>query len=179
MSGAASEPVRRLVEFLGELGPRWGLPTEPCRVHAYLYLRARPAGEDELRAALALDETAMKSALAWLREYGLVEPASGGAWRTGSDPWELMLRGLEERRRREAGPALALLRECRRLAEEQRREDPAVYAQIGKLLELAEDLTAIDGQARRLSPRALRQMLRLGGQAARLVDRTFGRRGDE
>ncbi|HMK67151.1 MAG TPA: hypothetical protein VK433_01290 [Stellaceae bacterium] len=178
MKSTVPEAVRRLVEFLGELGPRWGLPPEPCRVHAYLYLRARPAGEDELQAALSLDEAALARALTWLREYRLVEAAPGGAWRTGSDPWELMLSGLEERRRREAGPALALLRECRDLAAEERRAEPEVYAQVGKLLELAEDLTAIDGQARRLSPQALRQMLRLGGRAARLVERTLGRRGE-
>jgi hypothetical protein len=54
--------------------------------------------------------------------------------------------------------------------------EPAVAGQIGKLLALAEDLTAIDTQMSRLSPRALRQVVGLGGRAARFIDRAFGGR---
>jgi DNA-binding transcriptional regulator GbsR (MarR family) len=100
--------MHRLIGFLGELGPRWGLPAEPCRVHGYLYLRGRPATDDELRAALNIDPAALKDAIAWLKDYHLIEIGQGDAWRIGYDPWELMMRVLDERRRREAGPALAL-----------------------------------------------------------------------
>ena len=115
-------------------------------------------------------------ALAWLAEYGLIQNASSGAWRTDSDPWDLMMRALEERQRREVGPALDLLRDCRRAALAERGRDRAVAAQIGKLLELVEELAAINMQAQRLSPRTLRQMVGLGGLAARFLDRTLGRR---
>jgi DNA-binding transcriptional regulator GbsR (MarR family) len=168
--------MHRLIGFLGELGPRWGLPAEPCRVHGYLYLRGRPATDDELRAALNIDAAALKDAIAWLKDYRLIEIGQGDAWRTGYDPWELMMRVLDERRRREAGPALATLRECRRLALEERGNDPVLRTQIDKLLTLAEDLAAIDAQARRLSPTTLRQVVGIGGRAARFLDRTFGRR---
>ena len=178
MSATLPPAVSRLIEFLGELGPRWGLPAAPCRVHGYLYLRARPVSEDELRATLGLDGEALAEALAWLQEYRLIEPAPDAGWRTGSDPWELMVRALDERRTREAGPALALLRECHGLAADRRAYDPAVYAQIGKLLGLAEDLTAIDAQARRLSSGTLRQIVGIGGRAARFLDRAFGKPGE-
>jgi hypothetical protein len=62
-------------------------------------------------------------------------------------------------------------------ARKDRALEPAVAGQIGKLLTLAEDLTAIDTQMSRLSPRALRQVVGLGGRAARFIDRTFGGRG--
>jgi len=168
----------RLIDFLGELGPRWGLPAEPCRVHGYLYLRARPATQDELCAALGLDSAAVENAVAWLSDYHLIDRALGGAWRTKSDPWELMISALDERRRREAGPALNVLRECRRMAATERKTDPLLYTQISKLLVLAEDLVAIDAQARRLSSGALRQIVGIGGRAARFIDRTFGRSGE-
>jgi hypothetical protein len=35
--------THRFVDYFGELGPLWGLPSDACRVHAYLYLVARPA----------------------------------------------------------------------------------------------------------------------------------------
>src|SRR5262249_45207601 len=146
-----SPAMRRLIDFLGELGPRWGLPPGACRLHGYLYLVARPATEVDLVAAAGLADGGLADALAWLSDYGLIERTPAGAWRTESDPWELMMRALEERRRREIAPALALLRDCRHAALAEAGRDRAVALQIDKLLALAEDLAAIDMQARRLS----------------------------
>jgi DNA-binding transcriptional regulator GbsR (MarR family) len=178
MTPAADVAARdRVVEFLGDLGPRWGLPADACRVHGYLYLVARPIAEAELRASLQLSEPVLAQALAWLLEYRLVEPARGNAWRTGGDPWELMMRALQERQRREVGPALDLLRDCRRAALAEAGPSRAVVARIDKLLRLAEDIAAINRHAERLSPATVRQMVGLGGLAARILDRTpFGRR---
>lgn len=175
MTGPLSPAAQLLIEFLGELGPRWGLPDEPCRLHGYLYLRARPVTEDEMGAALGLDSAEVRSALTWLHDYRLVARSSETTWRTESDPWELMMRALEERRRREADPALKTLRACQDEAAKERSNDPILYVQIGKLLALAEDLTALDNQARRLSPRALRRMVGIGGSASRFFDRAFGK----
>jgi DNA-binding transcriptional regulator GbsR (MarR family) len=173
---AMPQAMRRLIDYLGELGPRWELPAAACRVHGCLYLVARPVTEAEFRDALEPDDIALKEALAWLADYRLVERDHAAAWRTVSDPWELMMRALEQRRQREIAPALDLLRDCQRAALAEGGRERAVAAQIGKLLALAEDLAAIDMQARRLSPRALRQMIGIGGRAARFMDRTFGRR---
>lgn len=137
-----------------------------------LYLSAGPVPEEEIRRELALSTAIVQEALAWLGDYRLVERLSGNTWRTGADPWELMMRALDERRRREAGPALELLRLCQDEAADER--DPVARAQIGKLLALVEDLAALDGQARHLSPHTLRRMIGIGGRAARFLDRTFG-----
>jgi hypothetical protein len=55
----------RVIDFIGDLGPRWGLPREACRVHGYIYLFARPVTEVELRDALELSQVALEKALAW------------------------------------------------------------------------------------------------------------------
>jgi DNA-binding transcriptional regulator GbsR (MarR family) len=166
----------RVIDYLRDLGPRWGLPAEACRVHGYLYLVARPVAESELGDTLELNDLVLAEALAWLADYGLIKPAPPGAWRTDRDPWELMVRALEERQRREVGPALDLLRDCRRAALAERGRDRVVAVQIGKLLDLAEDLAAISVQAQRVSPTTLRRMVGLGGLAARFIDRTLGRK---
>jgi len=167
-----SPAVRRLLDYLAALGPRWGLPADACRLHGYLYVLARPAPEAALREALALGD-GFDAALAWLVDYRLVEQDDGG-WRTDSDPWELVVRALDERRQRELGPALAMLRDCRR--DVRQDGDRAAEMQVGKLLALAEDIAAIDAQARRLSSRTLRRAIGLGGLAARLIDRALGGR---
>jgi DNA-binding transcriptional regulator GbsR (MarR family) len=175
MTAASPRALDRVVEFLGALGPRWGLPAEACRVHGHIFLLAKPVAEAELREALHLSNAALRQALDWLADYGLIERVRGDAWRTDSDPWELMVRALEERQRRELGPALDLLRNCQRAALAERGQR-TVATQVGKLLQLAEDIAAINAQAQRLSPRTLRHMIGLGGLAARFMDRTLGRR---
>lgn len=177
MTGAKIPPsMGRIVDFLGDLGPRWGLPAEACRVHGYLYLAAKPITAAELRHMLDLSGAVLHDALAWLEEYRLVERVHTDTWRTDSDPWDLLVRALEERQRREIGPALALLRDCQQTALLERGPHRAVAAQIGKLLQLAGDLAAINAQAQRLSPRRLRQLVGFGGLAGRFIDRTFGRK---
>ena len=175
MTGSATA---RLIDYLAELGPRWGLPADACRLHGYLYLMARRVPEPALGRALGLDEQTVTGALAWLQDYGLVDGGADG-WRTGTDPWELVLTALAERRRRELAPALDLLRDCHRAALADGGDGPVVGAQIGKLRDLAEDVAAIDMQGQRLSPQTLRRIVGLGGRTARLIDRTFGggRRG--
>jgi DNA-binding transcriptional regulator GbsR (MarR family) len=175
---AASIPraMRQLVDFLGELGSRWGLPTDACRVHGYLYLLARPVPEIDIRNAVGLDESVVGSSLAWLADYRLVQRVDPSTWRTDSDPWDLMIRALEERQRREVAPALDVLRDCHRAMLAESGHDRVVATQIGKLRALVEDLAAIDMQARRLPPKALRQMVGMGAFAARLLDRTFWQR---
>jgi DNA-binding transcriptional regulator GbsR (MarR family) len=163
-----SEETRtRLIAWLGELGPRWGLPADACRVHGHLYLTASPASAEELARAVDLDGASVEEALAWLAARDLVQQVEGSRWRTATDPWELVTRSLEQRRARELGPALDLLRASRREA----AGDPVLSRQVGRLLDLVEDIAAIDAQARRLSPATLRSLLGVGGRISRFMGR--------
>ena len=176
MSGETLSPATaRLLDFLAELGPRWGLPSVPCRVHGLLYIEAEPISEARLCALLEIDPATLGSALAWLGDYRLIDEVSPRTWRTESDPWTLMLKALEERRRRELGPALELLRACESEALSESMNGSRAPAQIAKLLALVEDLAAIDMQASRLSPESLRQVIRFGGRAARFLDSRLGK----
>jgi DNA-binding transcriptional regulator GbsR (MarR family) len=177
VTGEPPRAVHRFIDFLGELGARWGLPAESCRVHGYLYAIARAAPEDELCRAAGLKKSALADALAWLADHGLVTK-SGSCWQTGSDPWALLLRALEERRRREIDPALDLLRSCQRDLQTGDAAGRTASVQVAKLVALVEDLAAIDMQARRLSPHLLRRLVGLGGRVGRLLDRTY-RTGDQ
>jgi DNA-binding transcriptional regulator GbsR (MarR family) len=170
--------IRSFVDYFGELGPRWGLQRDACRIHAFLYLTGRGTAEAEIGSALGLDTAPCAEALSYLQGYRMVEQVGSALWRTGSDPWDMLVSGLEERRRREVGPALATLRECHRSAVDDPANDRAVSLRIGKLLELVQDLAALDNQTRRLPPQLVRSLVGLSGRAARFVDRAFGgRRG--
>ena len=162
--------MERLLTWLGELGARWGLPADACRVHGWLYLSARAATEAEIAAATEVAPADTRSALDWLADHGLADTDQEGRWRTGDDPWELVMRSLERRRDRELGPALEILQASRRDA----RANPKLAERIDRLLALAADIAAIDAQARRLSSKSLRRLIGAGGRAARLIDQLLG-----
>lgn len=166
-----STSAMAIVDWLAELGPRWGLPGNACRVHALLYLIARPIPKTSIGSLLALDADEVDTALAWLTEDRLAIESPDG-WVTEADPWSVMMQALEARRARELGPAREILGAWWRSRD---GDDPIVARQAQRLHDLVEDIAAIDAGARRLSPGTLRKLMGVGGRAARLVDRAFGR----
>ena len=169
-----SPAFRRFVDYFGELGARWGLPAEACRVHAFLYLVPGPSSETDLTSALDLDDAALAEATAFLVDYQLVRRVGASGWQTSGDPWDMLARGLEQRRRRELPPALSTLRDCHSDAVSDDQIDPRSVRQIAKMLELFEDLAAIDSRTRNLSPHLLRGLVGLSGRASRFLDRALG-----
>jgi len=174
MSGAALSPAAmRVVAWLGEVGLRWGLPENACRVHAMLYLAAKPMPASVFPDLLGLDAEDASEALDWLEAHGLVA-ASPAGWRTGVDPWALMMQTLETRRTQELGQARMVIDQWRR---ERSPEDPLVSRQAARLFDLVEDIAAIDAGTRGLSASTTRRLIGLGGRAARLFGTGIGTRG--
>lgn len=172
-------PMRSFVDYFGELGPRWGLGANTCRLHAYLYLVGRPVSEDDLQRTLGIDDEAFRHALADLSDWRMARKEEGNTWDASGDPWELLLAGLEQRRQRELGPVQDMLRNCIAQVRSDKETPRGVTARIASMLALVEDLSAIQVQARRLSPEMLRQLVGFGGGAARILDRALPRRRRE
>jgi hypothetical protein len=174
VSGTALSPAAmRVVAWLGEVGGRWGLPETACRVHAMLYLAAKPMPATVFPEALGLDAEEVSAALDWLEAHRLVE-ASAAGWRTGVDPWALMLQTLETRRTHELEQARIVIDQWHR---ERHAEDPLVSRQAARLFDLVEDIAAIDAGTRGLSASTTRRLIGLGGRAARLFGTGIGTRG--
>lgn len=109
-------------------------------------------------------------ALDWLEAQGLAQLGVAG-WSTGTDPWALVLQALEERRRYELSEAQTVIDRWRRECGD---ESPQVSRQAERLFDLVGDIAAIDAGTRGLSSATTRRLVGLGGQAARLLDRTIG-----
>ena len=163
----------QIVTWLGEIGRRWGLPEVACRVHAVLYLAAKPMPPSAFPELLGLDAKETAEALDWLEVHGLIEAGPSG-WRTGVDPWVLMMQTLETRRAHELEQARTVIDQWRG---EGHGEDPLVSRQAERLFALVEDIAAIDAGARGLSASTSRRLIGLGGRAARLFGNGIGARG--
>jgi len=176
ISTPLSAAERQFVDYFGALGPRWGLPEAPCRLHALLYLNAAPIRLPEIAACLDLSEPEAVQSTEFLAEYGLLSGDRSNGWTTHGDPWDMLVASLEKRRERELPEALDTLNACRLAARNDTSVDRTTETQMQKLCDLVEDIAAIDAQAQRFSPRTLRRILGMGGRAARLMGGTPQRR---
>lgn len=153
-------------DLIGNIGDAWGLPRDACRVHALIYLNGKDTPTYEIVRVLSLPEEETQKALSFLVDYELAWTKDGGSYQAHLDPWEAMLKGLDQRRGRDLPVMRSSLQEIQtKLSEAQAPETK----QVEKMIKLVNDLSAIHAQAFRMSPRLLRGMVGLTGRAARLV----------
>lgn len=166
--GQLTEPLlspatARFVEYFGDLGPRWGLPADACRMHAFIYVLGRPVKESEISEALDLNMKQLTEALDYLREFQVVAKAAPFTWNTSGDPLEMLLTGLEARKQRELPLALSTLESCRN---EAITLGGTSADQIEKMLDLVRGLGALDAQFQRLPKALVKRFLNMAGRTA-------------
>lgn len=158
-----SSTARRFVSEWGDLGEQWGLDRKTAEVHAMLFLAGGPVEETAVGSALELDPHEVAAAVARLRAIGIVLPAKGDdRAECVGDVWEMFRRILEDRRRREIDPALAVLRECVLRAEDE--EDEAVRRRLAEMQECLRLVIGLYTQLASVPPAEARRLVRMGSR---------------
>ncbi|MDA0239357.1 MAG: hypothetical protein O3A84_04930 [Proteobacteria bacterium] len=167
-SDSLSPAIKRFIDYFGNLGPRWGLSADACRIHALVYVLNRPVSNKEISESLGLNKHTLRDAIDYLIDYKMIFECSPSIWTTSGDPWEMLMVGLEERRKRELPLALETLQQCQEEARSDDGTEQTSADQIGKMLNLVGGLGAIDAQFRRLPPRLVRGLVDVSSKAARM-----------
>jgi DNA-binding transcriptional regulator GbsR (MarR family) len=112
-----SPPERRFILHWGEMGARWGINRTVAQVHAYLFLSPRPLNAEEIQEALGVARSNISTSLKELQGWGIVRLVHLPGDRRDhfeslKEVWEMFRIVLDERKRREIDPTLAVLREC-------------------------------------------------------------------
>jgi DNA-binding transcriptional regulator GbsR (MarR family) len=168
--------VEKFVLHWGEMGARWGVNRSVAQIHALLYLSPEPLPADEISQTLNIARSNVSNSLKELQSYELISIAHvigdrRDHFRAEADPWEIMLRIAEGRKRREIDPLLTMLRDCADQAGEDRETPPEVKARITAMQVFVEDLSSWYDQVRRLPRPTLQAVVRLGGRIANLIRR--------
>ncbi|GEM_PF-1130101 len=170
-AGSPTAAMLQFADYFAELGPRWGLRSATARVHAFLYLADGPTTADVVARALQMSDEDVGAALTDLTDWKMAERTAAG-WVVGDDPWELLVTGLEERRKREMPEALALMKACVAQAESDGATPGQAKDKMADMLSLIRDLEAIHPSRQILSSRAMRQIISFGASASRLFKRS-------
>ena len=168
--------MERYILHWGEMGSRWGVNRSVAQIHALLFLSTRPLTAEEIADTLRIARSNVSTSLRELQSFGLIQVAPVMGDRRDhfvavKDSWELLSAIVEERKRREVDPTLAMLRECAAEAERDRATDPEVKARIEQMLGFVEGLNRWYEDVRRLPRPVLAALVKMGAKVARLVSR--------
>jgi DNA-binding transcriptional regulator GbsR (MarR family) len=108
---------QKFILHWGEMGAKWGINRTVAQIHALLYISAKPLHAEEISDTLAVARSNVSNSLKELQGWHIVKLVhvmgdKRDHFEALPDVWETFRIVLDERKRREIDPTLAVLREC-------------------------------------------------------------------
>ncbi len=171
-----SDTAEKFILHWGEMGTRWGVNRTVAQIHALLYLSPDPLPADQIASTLGVARSNVSTSLKELGSWGIVRVVHQMGDRRDhfesmKDPWEMFQSILDERKRREIDPTIALLKECIAEADRARKgdRDSLTRERIGDLLEFFETMTTWYRQIRSMPQGAVIKFVKLGSKVRKLL----------
>jgi DNA-binding transcriptional regulator GbsR (MarR family) len=171
-------PVQqKFVLHWGEMGARWGINRTVAQIHALLFISPKPLNAEDIAAALAVARSNVSTSLRELQNWGIIKVVHVLGDRREyydsiKDVWEMFRIVIEERKKREIDPTVALLREC--VAESQKAKDNYTRERLSEMRDFFETMSNWYVQISQLPTSAIRKFVKMGDRLRSL----FGLGGD-
>lgn len=158
----------------GEMGTQWGVNRSVSQIHALLYLSAAPLPADDIVDQLKLARSNVSTGLKELQGYGIVRRVHVEGDRRDhfvaeTDLWDMLMRIVAERKRREVDPTITLLAELAERLKQDERAPVQVRERIVRMHEFISTLGNWYEQVRGLPKPTLITLMKLGSKVARLI----------
>src|SRR5438552_4948125 len=111
-------PVQqKFVLHWGEMGTRWGINRTVAQIHALLYISPKPLNAEEIAETLTVARSNVSNSLRELQSWRIVKLVhvlgdKRDHFESMKNVWEMFRIVLDERKRREIDPTMAVLSEC-------------------------------------------------------------------
>jgi DNA-binding transcriptional regulator GbsR (MarR family) len=158
----------------GEMGSSWGINRTVAQIYAILYISPTPITADEICETLSLARSTVSTGLHELQSWGVIRVVHvlgdrRDHFETMNDIWEMFRVILNERKRREFDPTLAVLRKTVTELSEDEDSDPFAKEKVADMLDLFETITFAYNQVEKMPTEAIKQMAKLGDGLARII----------
>lgn len=165
---------QKFILHWGEMGTRWGINRTVAQIHALLYIAPRPLHAEEIASTLSVARSNVSTSLKELQGWGIVKRVhvlgdQRDHFESMKDVWEMFRVVLDERKKREIDPTLAMLRECIAEAEKDKATDETTQVRLRALADFFETTTAWYGQVRQWPTSALTKFMKLGDKIRKLI----------
>jgi DNA-binding transcriptional regulator GbsR (MarR family) len=166
--------VEQFILHWGEMSSRWGINRSMAQIHALLYLSPKPLNAEQIAHTLSLARSNVSTSLRELQAWGIVKVVHllgdrRDHYETLKDPWRMLLVILEQRRRREIEPTIALLRECMEESKSTVSGDQYPRKRMLELLDLLESITVWYEQMGKLPRTVQKRVLKMGSKIQKLT----------
>jgi DNA-binding transcriptional regulator GbsR (MarR family) len=161
-------PVRqKFILHWGEMGTRWGINRTVAQIHALLYISPKPLNAEDIAETLGVARSNVSTSLKELQGWRIVRLVhvlgdKRDHFASMKEVWEMFRIVLDERKRREIDPTLALLRECIAEAEADKQTDTYTKERLRELRDFFEITTAWYTQVRQWSTATVVRFVKVG-----------------
>jgi DNA-binding transcriptional regulator GbsR (MarR family) len=171
----ALTPIQqKFILHWGEMGTRWGINRTVAQIHALLFLSARPLNAEEIATTLGVARSNVSTSLRELQSWGIVRVTHllgdrRDHFESLKDVWEMFRIIVDERKKREADPTLAMLREAAHEARKPGAADAYTRDRLGDLLQFFELMIGWVEQTRKLPTPAIVRMVKMGDRIGKVL----------
>jgi len=172
---ATLSPVQqKFILHWGEMGIRWGINRTVAQIHALLFVSPNPVNAEEIATTLNVARSNVSNSLKELQGWGIVKRVhvlgdSRDHFESMKDVWEMFRVVLDERKKREIDPTVALLRECAAEAHADKETDEYTEQKLKELADFFDTTTAWYGQIRLWPTGALTKFVKAGDKIRELL----------
>lgn len=168
-------PVQqKFILHWGKMGTQWGINRTVAQIHALLYLSPKPLNAEEIADTLSVARSNVSSSLWELQGWRIVKTVHvlgdrRDHFESVKDVWEMFRTVLDERKRREIDPTLAMLQECVTEADNTKPADAHTKERLAALLDFFETTTTWYSQIAKLPVSATIKFMRMGDKLLKLL----------
>ncbi len=158
----------------GEMGTRWGINRTVAQIHALLYLSPKPLNAEDIADTLDVARSNVSNSLKELQAWGIVRLVhvlgdKRDHFESMKDVWEMFRVVLDERKKREIDPTIAMLRECVAQAEKDKETDEYTEQKLRELADFFAMTSAWYAQIRQWPTSALTKFVKAGDKVRKLL----------
>lgn len=169
-----SSVQQKFVLHWGEMGTRWGINRTVAQIHALLFISKKPLNAEEIVETLEVARSNVSTSLKELQGWRIVKLVhvmgdKRDHFESMQDAWEMFRMVLDERKRREIDPTLALLRDCIAEAEKDKETDQYTEERLRALQEFFQTTTSWYLQVRQWPTSAVVKFVKLGDRVLKVL----------
>ena len=168
-------PVQqKFILHWGEMGTRWGINRTVAQIHALLYIAPRPLNAEEIADTLGVARSNVSNSLRELQSWRIVKLVhvlgdKRDHFESMKNVWDMFRIVLDERKRREIDPTIAILDECIAEAAKGKDNDKITEERLRELHRFFQTTTAWYTQIARLPASALVKFLSAGDKLLKSI----------
>jgi len=165
---------KKFILHWGEMGTRWGINRSVAQIHALLYIWPEPLHAEQLAKTLSIARSNVSNSLKELQSWGLAKNVHvmgdrRDHFETLKDAWEMFRVIMDERKRREMDPTVALLRDCLDEQKKSGKRDEHTEERLMALQDFFESGAAGYDRIRSLPTSTLRKLSSMGDKVLKLL----------